>query len=122
MRCSVVAIPLKDSVSISWSQSLMGFSLHDSGDMGSARRALDVALVQEPASCRTMTAFLGQDSRNLAGAVLASTLWLQGYPTQAVDRARRTVEEASGMDHPLTLAIALAWAVFVFLRTGDLKG
>jgi hypothetical protein len=39
-----------------------------------------------------------------------------------VDRARRTVEEASGMDHPLTLAIALAWAVFVFLRTGDLKG
>jgi hypothetical protein len=38
-----------------------------------------------------------------------------------MERARQTVEEAAGMDHSLTLAIALIWAISVFLWTGDLR-
>jgi ATP/maltotriose-dependent transcriptional regulator MalT len=72
-------------------------------------------------SQRTSTIYLGFDSKNLAGVVLASTLWLQGHPAQALELARQTVKDAAGMDHGLTLALALIWAVYVFLWTGDLQ-
>ena len=74
-----------------------------------------------PGSQRTTTIYLGFEGRNLAGAILARTLWLQGHPVQAVERARQTVKDAAGMDHSLTLSIALIWAVSVFLWTGDLQ-
>ena len=48
-------------------------------------------------------------------------LWLQGNPTQAVDRANLTVKEAASLDHPVTLSTALIWAACVFLWTGDLR-
>ena len=56
----------------------------------------------------------------MAGAILARTLWLQGHPAEAVARAHETVKDAANMQHSLTLAIALIWAISVFLWTGDL--
>jgi predicted ATPase len=56
----------------------------------------------------------------MASATLAKILWLQGHPAQAVARARQTVTDAARLDHPVTLSIALVWAIFVFLGTGDL--
>jgi tetratricopeptide (TPR) repeat protein len=64
---------------------------------------------------------MGFEAKRLAGAILARNLWLQGYPSQALERARRTVQDAASMDHPLTLCIALVWAISVFLWTGDLQ-
>jgi tetratricopeptide (TPR) repeat protein len=52
---------------------------------------------------------------------LGRTLWLQGYPTQAIQRAHETVKDAASMDHPVTLCIALMWAALVLLWTGDLE-
>ena len=69
----------------------------------------------------TTTIHLGFEGKYLAGSVLARTLWLQGYPAQAVERARQTVKDAAAMDHSLTLSIALIWAISVFLWTGDLQ-
>ncbi|AZO28549.1 hypothetical protein [Mesorhizobium sp. M1B.F.Ca.ET.045.04.1.1] len=60
-----------------------------------------------PRSDRTTTNYLGFDGRILAGAILARTLWLQGYPDRAVERALLTVEDAEVLNHPLTLSIAL---------------
>jgi tetratricopeptide (TPR) repeat protein len=37
-----------------------------------------------------------------------------------VEQALQTIEDAETLDHPLTLAIALVWAVSVFLWVGDL--
>ncbi len=45
---------------------------------------------------------------------------MQGHPAQAMERARQIVEDAVDIDHPLTLSIALIWAISVFLWTGDL--
>jgi hypothetical protein len=92
-----------------------------SGELSIARSELEAALRREQSSQRTSTIYLGFESRNLAGAVLASTLWLQGHPVQAVGLARQTVKDAARMDHGLTLALALIWAVYVFLWTGDLE-
>jgi ATP/maltotriose-dependent transcriptional regulator MalT len=65
--------------------------------------------------------YLGFNGRSVATAVLARILWLQGFPDQALVWARRNVQDAVSTDHPVTLCVALIWAVSVFLWTGDLK-
>lgn len=101
--------------------SLLGISLHHIGDLGGARLALEAALHSGRGSNRTSTIYLGFDGHNLASATLARTLWLQGFPEQAIEVARQTVKDAAHMDHPVTLSIALIWAVSVFLWTGDIE-
>ncbi len=98
----------------------MGISLHLSGELGRARAALEAALRCGPHFPGATTNYLGFEGRTLAGAILARTLWLQGHSDRALERALLTVEEAEAADHPLTLSIALVWAVSVFLWAGDL--
>ncbi|MBB2161646.1 ATP-binding protein [Gluconacetobacter sacchari] len=119
-RCSDLAGILGDSVSTTLAHSLMGISLHLSGELGRAQTALEAALRCGPRADRTTTDYLGFDGRLLAGAILARTLWLRGHPDRAVERALLTIEDAETLDHPLTLSIALVWAVSVFLWVGDL--
>ena len=120
-RCSAIARTVEDSVAIALAHSILGASLHLSGDLADARAELEAALDRGPRSQPTTTIYLGFEGKVLAGAILARNLWLQGHPDQAMERARQTVEEAAGMDHSLTLAIALIWAISVFLWTGDLR-
>ncbi len=119
-RCSAIARSVEDPVSAELAHCILGISLHLSGDLGRARAELEAAVRREPHSRGTTTIYLGFDGRSLAGAILARTLWLQGHPTQAGERARQTVLEAERMDHSLTLAIALIWTVSVLLWTGEL--
>ena len=79
------------------------------------------AAINCPERHRTTTVY-GFDHHNRACITLARTLWLQGHPAKAVALARQTVDEAAQMDHPVTLCIALIWAVSVFLWSGDLEG
>jgi tetratricopeptide (TPR) repeat protein len=92
-----------------------------SGELAAARTKLEAAIEPGFRSQRTTTIYLGFEGRILAGAILGRNLWLQGYPAQAVDRARQTVRDAAAMDHSLTLSIALIWAITLFLWTGDLE-
>jgi predicted ATPase/DNA-binding winged helix-turn-helix (wHTH) protein len=50
------------------------------------------------------------DQPSRARAFLARTLWLQGFPDQAMLNARRGVEDAQSSNHPLSLCYALALA------------
>jgi predicted ATPase/DNA-binding winged helix-turn-helix (wHTH) protein len=120
-RCSAIARSVEDPVGAELAHCILGISLHLGGDLDGARAELEASVHREPHSRGTTTIYLGFDGRRLAGAILARTLWLQGHPTQAGERARQTVLEAERMDHSLTLAIALIWAVSVFLWTGDLE-
>jgi tetratricopeptide (TPR) repeat protein len=119
-RCSAIAAIVEDSVAIALAHSILGISLHLSGDLASAREELQATLERGPRSHRTTTIYLGFEGRNLAGGILARNLWLQGHPIQAVARARQTIGDAAAMDHSLTLCIALIWGISVFLWTGDL--
>jgi tetratricopeptide (TPR) repeat protein len=101
--------------------SILGISLHLSGDLSGARAEVEAALNGELHAHRTTTVYLGFDGKCLAGAILARTLWLQGHPEQATERARQTVRDAAAMDHALTHAISLVWAISVFLWNGDLQ-
>ena len=120
-RCSTIARTTEDPVAHELAHSILGISLHLSGDLIGARAELEAALRRDPHSKLTSTIYLGFDGRSLAGAILARTLWLQGHPARAVERAHQTVADAERMDHSLTLSIVLIWAVSVFLWTGDLE-
>jgi len=118
-RSSLVSATLADPSAIAVSQSLLGVSLHLAGDHLSARNELEAA-INCPERHRTTTVY-GFDHHNRACITLARTLWLQGHPAKAAELARQTVDEAAQMDHPVTLCIALIWAVSVFLWSGDLE-
>jgi tetratricopeptide (TPR) repeat protein len=120
-RCAANAGTVEDPVDAALAHSILGISLHLSGNLGGARAELEAALDREPRSRRTTTIYLGFDGKSLAGAILARTLWLQGHPDLAAERARQTVKDAAAMDHALTLSIALIWAISVLLWIGDLQ-
>ncbi|MGK9168969.1 helix-turn-helix transcriptional regulator [Inquilinus limosus] len=119
-RAAALAGSVEDPAAAALAHFLLGISLHLAGDLGGARMALEAALRQQPGAPRSSTIYLGFEGQNLAGAILARTLWLQGYPAQAVEHARRSVRDAGRMDHPVTLSVAMLWAITVFLWTGDL--
>jgi len=119
--CSAAVATVEDSVAIALAHSILGISLHLRGDLADARAELEAALDRGPRSHRTTTIYLGFEGKILAKAILARNLWLQGYPDQALERALQAVDEAAAMDHSLTLAIALIWAISVFLWTGELQ-
>jgi predicted ATPase/DNA-binding winged helix-turn-helix (wHTH) protein len=120
-RCSLAIATTEDSTAIVVAHSILGISLHLRGDLAEAGAELEAALDRGQRSQRTTTIYLGFEGRILAKAILARNLWLQGHPDQAMARARQAVDEAAAMDHSLTLAIALIWAISVFLWTGELR-
>jgi len=120
-RCSAIATTVEDPVAIALAHSILGISLHLNGDLGSAGLELAAAVRRGPRVQRTTTIYLGFEGKNLAGAILARNLWLQGNPDRAAERAHLTIDEAAAMDHSLTLCIALIWGISVFLWRGDLE-
>ena len=115
-----VARSLGDPASIALAHSLLGVSLHLAGRHHEALKMLEVAW-QGPGTERISTVH-GFYHRNRAGITLARQLWLQGHPAKALQLAQQTVGEAAQMDHPITLCIALIWAVSIDLWSGDLAG
>src|SRR5262249_51703380 len=47
-------------------------------------------------------------------AFAALTLWLLGYPAQALDRLHKTLALAHELSHPFSLAYAHCWAAWVY--------
>lgn len=115
-----VASSLGDTGSTALAHSLLGVSLHLAGQHRDAMKMLEVAW-QAPGTERISTIH-GFDHRNRAGITLAREFWLQGRPADALQLAQQTVTEAAQMEHPITLCIALIWAVSISLWGGDLDG
>jgi tetratricopeptide (TPR) repeat protein len=119
-RGESVANGIGDPAAISAAHSLLGIAHHLRGDQSLTRQHLDIALSLPPVSERIDENYFGFHHQNRAGIALARTLWLQGFAGQAQDVALSTIEEAEALDHPVSLCMALIWAVSVFLWSGDL--
>jgi predicted ATPase len=119
-RCRAVAGTIEDPAATALAHSILGRSLHLMGDHSGARVELEASLRNWLRTRRT-TIYLAYDRHYRAGVALARTLWLQGYPAQAVEHAHEAIRGAERMDHPASLAVVLAWAASVFLWTGDLR-
>jgi predicted ATPase/DNA-binding winged helix-turn-helix (wHTH) protein len=120
-RCRALAENIDDPAAIALAHSILGRSLVVKGDLGDARIELEALLVIWSRSQRTRSIYLAYDRHYRAGIALARTLWLQGYPVQAVARADQTIKGAERMDHPASFVVVLAWAASLFLWTGDLR-
>ncbi len=49
-----------------------------------------------------------------AGSYRAWTLWLTGFPQQALDQSARTLAEAEALRHPFTKTLALSFATWLY--------
>jgi hypothetical protein len=118
-RCSAIAGTVEDSVA-ALAHSILGISLHLSGDLGGARAELEAALRMSRAPSgprRSISASRAKFSRRYPGEepVVARPSRSGGGTRTSDDQGRRR------MDHSLTLSIALIWGISVFLWTGDLE-
>jgi predicted ATPase/DNA-binding winged helix-turn-helix (wHTH) protein len=119
-RCSALARTTEDPVAIALAHSNLGLSLQPVGELTAARTEFEAAIAHGSGSSRDATIHFGMDGNVLAGAALAVNLWLEGHPAQAIEQARRTVEEAAGMDQAVLISTALLNAISVLLWAGDL--
>jgi tetratricopeptide (TPR) repeat protein len=121
-RCRTLAGTIEDPDAIALAHSILGRSLHLMGDHSGARVELEALLKHWSRSQPTSTIYLVYDRHYRAGVALARTLWLQGQPAQAFERAYQAIKGAERTDHPASLVVVLAWAASVFLWCGDLRG
>ena len=118
-RSASVARALGDPVAVAAAHSWLGISHHLMGNLDAAHFHLEKALASPRVSTRFNTIQIGFEYHNRARITLARNLWLRGYPDQAARVARETVEEAAALQHPVTLCMALIWAVTVFAWRRD---
>jgi predicted ATPase/DNA-binding winged helix-turn-helix (wHTH) protein len=121
-RCRAVAGAVEDPAVMALARSILGRSMHVAGDLGHARVEL-MAAIQLWSHSPRATIYLAFDRHYRAGIALARTLWLSGFPVQAVARVHQAIEDAERIDHPASLAVAsMAWAVSIFFWAGDDRG
>jgi predicted ATPase/DNA-binding winged helix-turn-helix (wHTH) protein len=120
-RSAVAAEAIGDPVAIAAAHSWLGISHHLMGDLEAADSHLQIALASPRVSQRFNTIQIGFDYHYRARIARARNLWLRGYPDQAARVARETVAEAAALDHPVTLCMALIWAVTVFAWRRDMR-
>jgi predicted ATPase/DNA-binding winged helix-turn-helix (wHTH) protein len=119
-RGSAVAVRIPDPNAVALAHSMLGISFHLAGELCDARAELETALSYWADRQRISIVGLNFGYDNRAEIMLSWTLWLLGHPGQAVALARRNIEHAVSMDHPVMLSYALMGAVHLFLWTGDL--
>jgi predicted ATPase/DNA-binding winged helix-turn-helix (wHTH) protein len=117
-RGEAVAEEIADPIGIMAAHSLLGLSHHLIGNQVEARAHLEAALAPAPGSSSAEARRFGFHYER-PRIVLARTLWLLGYPEQAVQLARKTVNGFAAIE-PVTIPIALLWGGCAFRWSGDL--
>jgi predicted ATPase/DNA-binding winged helix-turn-helix (wHTH) protein len=100
---------------------LIGVSQHYLGNQSSARGHLERVLDHASPVRRSHIIRFQIDQQGAARVFLARTLWLQGFPDQAMATAESTIEDARASNHPISLYQALALGAYpIALLVGDL--
>jgi hypothetical protein len=118
-RCRALAETSDDLMMKALGHAMLGRALQVTGDLAGSRAELD-SLMRIFSQSPRGPALLNYDPHYHSYIALARTLWLQGYPTQALELARQGVEASKAMGHPAALALVLAGAASIFLLAGDL--
>lgn len=112
---------LGDPAAIPLSHYILGSSLHLMGDLRGARAELETSLEIWSRPQPTRSIYRAFERHFRASSALARTLWLQGHPAQAMERAHHANKDAERFDHPVSLVVVLAWTASIFLWVGDLE-
>jgi predicted ATPase/DNA-binding winged helix-turn-helix (wHTH) protein len=117
-RARAVAGTVEEPDANALAQSVLGMSLHFMGDLSGARSELEAACQHWSCTQRT---YLGIDERILVDLRLMRTLWAQGFPAQAIEKASQSLSDAKLSSNPATLAVTLSWVPGVLIWVGDLR-
>ena len=118
-RCGAIASSSDDLTVKALAHAMLGRALQVTGDLPGSRAEFD-ALMRTLSQSDRGPMLLSYDPHYHSYIALARTLWLQGYPSQALEHARQAVEASEAMGHPAALALVLAGAASIFLCAGDL--
>jgi tetratricopeptide (TPR) repeat protein len=118
-RCRAVAETSDDLTVKAVAHAMLGRALQVTGDLAGSRAELD-SLMRILSQSHHGPILLNYDPHYHSYIALARTLWLQGYPIQALELARQAVEASEAMGHPAALGLVLAGAASIFLWAGDL--
>jgi predicted ATPase/DNA-binding winged helix-turn-helix (wHTH) protein len=118
-RCRAIAETSDDLTVKALAHAMLGRALQVTGDLAGSRAELD-SLMRIFARSDRGPVVLSLDPHYHSYIALARTLWLQGYPTQALELTRQGVEASKAMGHAAAFALVLAGAASIFLLSGDL--
>ena len=118
-RCGAIAVASDDLAVKALAHAMLGRALQVTGDLAGSRAEFD-SLMRTLSQSDRGPMLLSYDPHYHSYIARARTLWLQGYPTQALELARQGVEASEAMGHPAALALVLAGAASIFLCAGDL--
>jgi hypothetical protein len=92
------------------------------GALPAARQHLEAGIAHYTSNQRRTSAFrMGQDPGVGCRIYAAITLWLLGYPAQALAHVHEGLALANALSHPYSLAWARCWAVYVFQFRHDVS-
>jgi predicted ATPase/DNA-binding winged helix-turn-helix (wHTH) protein len=118
-RALTVAAQVNSPAMSGAANSLAGVSHHLVGNQIDARRHLETALGVPRTSAISPNNYELQFHVRTRVA-LARTLWLSGFPDQAVSAAREAAGDPMARAHPVTFCIVMIWGLSVFHWVGDL--
>ncbi|NIP18271.1 MAG: hypothetical protein GWM87_09035, partial [Xanthomonadales bacterium] len=104
---------MEDPLYVAIARWLLGLYSLNIGELEPAREHLDHAIAfYDPQQHASLVATLAQDLGVSVLAWASWTLWLLGYPDQALERSREAMALAKELGHPYTLGFALFVAAF----------
>jgi class 3 adenylate cyclase/predicted ATPase len=110
-----LAQSVQDRSLLSWAHSCLECTLHELGELVSARPHWEQAIaLYDPQKHPRPTAGTA-DPRVDCLSYMAWILWLLGYPEQALKRSHEALAVAAGLSHPFSLAYALGAAAWFHL-------
>ncbi|WP_052321323.1 ATP-binding protein [Pseudomonas fluorescens] len=104
---------------IAMAQWMLGVSCHLVGQQAQAQQLCTAGLNMVSSQPHGDAIYFGYDHQIRALVSLARTLWLRGYPDQAVVIAQQALADAQNLKHPVTICISLIYVSTVFLWVGD---
>jgi predicted ATPase/DNA-binding winged helix-turn-helix (wHTH) protein len=117
-RSFAIASTLDDAEATALARALLGISLHLTGDPRAARPELEAAVALRHSPPTSRMNYFGFDYGRSAEIALTTTLWLLGYPAQAMARARQAIKDAERIHHPASLSMVVN-AIMVLLWVED---
>jgi len=109
-----IADSLDDPVTAATASLMLGASHHLVGNLAAAQAALSGSMGQQVHHAHAPPNFL--DFQSKAQLILARTLWLQGFPDQAVDIVREAERYNPAGALPTCQALIIAMEVFYYRR------
>jgi predicted ATPase/DNA-binding winged helix-turn-helix (wHTH) protein len=119
-RGEAVAIASEDPAAVARMRVSLSLSCHYLGDVAASRSYIEAALLH-PSLEAKIHGGLPLDYTGRAHITLARILWLQGYPDQATETARRAISYVTNVNHPIMLCRALLSAFDVFYWNEELE-